>query len=479
MRVDEIASFTTGLSVTPPASAGFSVPLLLVDTEDVPLDRRYLITARASYADELTADSDAYNWAAALWSQNYNPSQAYIGRWASTATSPYFVCGSPAPFGDTWTAVTAGDFAITDGGSTEKLSTGSMASCQSLADVCSVIQAAVRVSTTFADDLADATVSIDALNRIVIKSSKTGALATVYSIVAPTDGTGTDITGENYLNIASNAFSTAGIDAEDPDDAMAAVLALDDTPFVICVRGASIDQTVSLANALPSYKKVGEFVITDDDAKNSALTTDVGYQLTASSNKNAHIIYTEHTDQSPDAAIIGEVYPRPEGSASLAFNGISGCYESGLDADGTTIKPLTVSERTALENKGYDYLVKPVNSVHLRHGLTPAGVEMRHRIAFYWLDKRCSEAAYAYLIANDVVTFSDEDIQAVGGIFKGYADILVTRKVIEEGYTMNLPTASEFETTVKATHTLTLADMAEMMAQFAVNDIVATVSATV
>jgi hypothetical protein len=45
MGIERYSSFVTNLSVTPPASAGFSVPLLLVDIEDVPLDRRYIITS--------------------------------------------------------------------------------------------------------------------------------------------------------------------------------------------------------------------------------------------------------------------------------------------------------------------------------------------------------------------------------------------------------------------------------------------------
>jgi hypothetical protein len=479
MGIERYSSFVTGLSVTPPASAGFSVPLLLVDTEDVPLDRRYIITSRSAYATDLTADSDAKNWCAGVWGgSSLNPSMAYIGRWVSTATSPYFVCGSPATFDSSWatgTPITDGTLDIKVGSTTSNVTAIDLTGDTSWADVCDSIEA----GTGFP---ADVTVTVDVLGRIIFTNTAgTGEAQDAISVLS--NGAGTDLTDPEYLNIASNSFAVAGMDAEDPDDALAAIKALDDTPFVCSVRGASIAQTVSLAAALPTYKMVGEFVINDTDAKNSGATTDVGYQLEGVANKNVHLIYSEHTTENPDAEVIGAGYPRPEGKWSSAFIGLSASHQSGLDVDGITDKSLTDAEIVALKAKGYDYLDKPSNAVHCCTGLTPSGAEMRHRIAFYWLDKRSSEAAYAYLRsqyeANEVVTFSDGDIQAIGGIVKGYIDTLVERKAIEPDYTLDLPTASEFDAATKATHTLALTDMARMFGQFAVNAISGTMTATV
>lgn len=484
MQVEQISSWTTGLSVTPPATGGFGVSLHLVDTDEVPLDRRYRITSKSSYPSQFTADSDAENWCAGLWGQNYNPEIAYVGRWAKTATSPYFVCGSPAAFSATWTAVTAGDFAVTDGSTTEQFTTATMAGATSLADVAAIIETEVQTSSSFAADLSAATVTVDVLGRIVLTSADTGAEATVYAIIAPTGGSGTDITGATLLNIASNAFSVAGIDAEDPDDALAAICAIDNTPFIVtCGSSPSIDQMVALAAALQMRKKIGEFKITDANAKNSAYTTDLMSLLSAGGNNNVHCVYTEHTAQQVDAAICGEIYTRPEGSAGPAFIDLQNMYESGLDPDGITPIPLTDEERLALEGKGCDYLVKPSSTVHCINGLTPGGIEIRHRIGLYWVDKRCSDAGYALLKSkaaqNQVVTFSDDDIQALGGIYKSYVDVQVARKAIEAGYTLSLPSAAEFDATVKATHIMELSDIATLMAQFAVTRLVVTSSATV
>lgn len=479
MKVNEIADVSTGLSATPPSVSSFSIPLLLVDHADVPIDMRYIITSRSAYSTDLTASTDQLSWATTLWGQNYNPATAYIGRWVSTASSPYFVCGSPGTTISNWTAVTvSGDFAITDGTDTEEFETASMAAVTSLADVAAIMQTEIQTASTITT-LATATCVVDSQNRIVVIDSATGAAATTISIIAPTGGGGTDITTTNFLNIASGAFIVSGLDAEGLDDALAAILALDDTPFVIHQRGGSIAQEVELGTAVITYRKVCLLKNNDLTTKTTAGTSDTAYQLSQLTNKNTHITYTEHTTQNPDAAINGEIFMRPEGSTNLALNALTSVFESGLGADSTSVVPLTVGERTALDAKGCDYLVKPSTIVHLVHGLTTGGVEMRHRVGFYWSDTRISEGIYAYLLSQPVVTFSDDDIIAIGDIAKRYLDILVTRKVIEGGYNLNLPSAADISATVKATHTLTLADVAALIGQIAVNDVVMTMTASV
>ena len=478
MNVSDLVSVSVGLSVTPAVVASFSVAMLLVDHADVPVDRRYITVDRSSYATELTADSAADEWATNLWGQNYNVTEAYIGRWVSSATPSHYICGDVGTTIATWTAVTAGDFGLSIGGvPTALVTTGTFAACTDMDDVAAVIQTAVQAE---GGDWAACTVTIDALDRLVLSNSDTGSTADAVSFIAPTGGMDTDVTTTNFLNISSGAFAVAGLDAEDPDDALAAIVALDNTPFIICLSGGTIAQNQDLATACATYKKIFEAVVNDTDAKDSGATTDLGYLLEALANNNSHLCYTEHTTQYPDAAVIGEIHARTEtGRASLALNALSGVSESGLDADGTTVIPLTSSERSALEDKGYDYLIQPSSSVHLRNGLTPGGVEVRHRVAYYWLEARVSEEIYAYLSTQDVVTFSDSDIAAMGGIVEKYLEILVSRKVIEDGYVLDMPKASDITAAVKATHTLTLSDIAALISQWAVNDVVMTMSATV
>lgn len=482
MQLSDIYSVSIGLSVVTAAQAGFSVPMLLVDSTDVPVDRRYIITTKSSYDTDLTADSDADLWCTTLWAQSMGgPSQAYIGRWVGTATPAHYICGSPGTTMATWAAVTAGDFGISVGGvPTALVTTGTMAAVTSLADVAALMETAVQA---LGGDWATCTVAVDALSRIVLSNSTTGSTSAAVAITAPTGGAGTDISAASYLNISSGAFAVAGLDAEDLDDALAAIVALDNTPFIINQRGGSIAQKVDLATACAVYKKIFECMDTDSDTKDSVATTDVAYQLEALSNNNSHITYTEHTTQSPDAAICGECHVRPEGQANIARIALSSVYASGLDLDGTTVIEMTATEEAALLGKGCDWLGEPAGVVHLKHGLTPGGVEVRHRIGLYWAEARAEELGvatlYAMAGANKPAVFSDEDIATLAAPIKHYLDLLVKRKVVEGDYELNLPSAADITAVTKATHTLTLEGLASLTAQWAINDVAAALTATV
>jgi hypothetical protein len=476
MKLSQLVDYSIGLSAVPASTTGFSVPLLLVDATEIPIDKRYRQVTRSTYATTLSGAAET--WAATLWGQNYNPASAYIGRWVSAASSPHFIMPSPGANFTTWAAVTAGDFAVTDGTNTDQVTTGTMAAVTSLADVAAVIQTALQNLTPTITGLDSATCSVDALGRLVITNSTTGSTAATISIIAPSGGSGTDISGTSYLNIAAG-FGVAGLDAEDPDDALAAILVLDNTPFIIHEIGASIAQQTALAVACAAQKKFYEINVRDADAKSAVATTDIAYALSALGNNNAHGTYTEHTTQYPSAAIGGEIMPLPEGTGQLSNHVLAQVSESGLDSDGTTVLALTDDERSALEDKGCDYLIKPVTSTHLRHGLTFGGIEVRHRVGYYWAEARTTEEIYAYLLVNRVTTFSDKHIQAIGATVAKYLDILVERECCEPGYTLNLPSAADISLVEKATHTLTLSDVAAIISQYAINDVVLTATATV
>lgn len=479
MDLREIANVQTGLSVTPAASAGFGVPACFVDHEDIPADVRILPVTRSSYGTDLAAGNPAKSWCTTLWSQNRNPATAYLVRWISEAIPPAFVMAGAKTVMETWAAVTAGRFAVTDGTSTEQLTTGTMAAVTDMDDVCAVIQTGLRASVTFAAWAATATVSVDARGRVVAKSGLAGADKDSFQIVTPTAGAGTDITGSDYLNIASRAYSVAGMDAETMDATLTAMLEKTKVPILICERGGSASDQVDLATAVIAQRRVCFLVLRDEDVKDPLVTNDAASQLKALANNNTIGIYTEHDEQNPDAAAIGEVAPRPEGSTSYALTGFASVSESGLGPDGVTTVPLTPAERIALDAKGCDYLVNPAGVVHLRRGLCFGGAEMRLRIAYLWADQRGSEGIYAFLLANPVTVFADDHISAIGGIVASYWETLVTRRAVEPGFAISLPSAASINATIKATHTLTLEDIASLISQLAVNDVSVTASATV
>ncbi len=489
MKVSEIVNVTIGLSVTPASQASFNVPLLLVDHADVPIDQRYRQVTRSSYTSDLTAATPARNWCAALWGQNYNPAQAYIGRWVSAASSPYIAFPSAVETLATWTAVTTGYLKITDNTTptpnTDEIGPLNFSAVTSMADVCQVIETALQaIGAPNITGLDTATCALDALDRPTITNSTSGAAAATISIT--TASTGIDIGGSGYLGAD---IVQAGLDAEALGTAMNAILALDNTPYIMCQRGGSIAQVVAFSTAVNALSKILLLVDNNTDSKNSGSTTDAPYQIEALSHQRTHICYTEHAtangaaaNQHPDAAVIGEVLARldKEGAINLALNPLSGVSESGLGGDLTSVIPLTAGERTALENKGCDYLVTPSTETHLTKGLAAGGNEIRVMIGKDFMEAKCSEEIYAYLVANEVTTFSDEDIQAFKGIVSYWADEMAERKLLDPtSFVWNFPEAADFTAAQKATHTMTLSDVLSANVDSAVNDIVMTLSFSV
>src|SRR3972149_999777 len=380
MRMDQIATTSIGLAAVPNTRAGFGVPLLLVDHADIPIYLRYRMFSQSDYTD-LTAASAARLWLADMWGQGAYatrmPKYAYVGRWISAASSPHFVCGHHNTTLSAWTGVTAGRFAVVDNTGTplkDEVTCGTMASCTSIADVCTVMQAALfAISSPNISGLKPATVALDANGRIVLTNSTTGAAAKTVAIVAPASGT--DITGSGFPD-GGDGDSVSGYDAEGSDDALSSVLDKTNVPFMVALSGGDGDDVVELASVLASYNKMGCFVVRDTDAKEGG-TDNAAYDLSQLANQNCYLIYTEHTGDNPDAAMIGKNLAEDEGSVNWALSPIANCYESGLDSYSGAGQAITDAERAYIKAAGCDVLVKPSNLVHSLDGLAPGGNEIR------------------------------------------------------------------------------------------------------
>lgn len=469
MRTDQIMNVAIGLSATPASQANFSVPMLLVDTDDVPIYRRYRTVSKSTFGTNLTDSTDHMSWCTTLWGQNYNPALAYIGRWVSAASSPKFICYSAVQTISVWSAISDGSCTVTTTAGADALTVLDFSSVTTVAMIAAVFDAALVAGGT-----SGARCAVDALGNIVFTDPVVTGVG-ADTVVISASGAGTHVELPAYLNVAAG-FAEAGMDAETMTAALNAILALDNTPFAINERGGSIAEVLAFSTGVNAKSKILLLRVTDTDAKNPALSSDVGYQIEAVSHQKTHMTYTEHTTQNPDAAICGEILPKTEAKCDFHSVPLAGVSESGLHVDGTTVIPLTDDERIALEAKGYDYLVDPAGSVHHRHGLAAGGYEMRIMVGKMFMEAKVSEGVYGYRIANDVVTFSDDDIQAIKSIVIRWADILVDRKVLEAGYTVTMPSAEDFTAAAKATHVMDLDDISDAETQRSVHSVNITMS---
>ncbi|MCP4550414.1 MAG: hypothetical protein GY835_28480, partial [bacterium] len=58
--IPDIVNASVSLSAVGASQAKFSVPILLVDDSNIPVDRRYRTVTKSSYTTTLTAATDAY-----------------------------------------------------------------------------------------------------------------------------------------------------------------------------------------------------------------------------------------------------------------------------------------------------------------------------------------------------------------------------------------------------------------------------------
>lgn len=466
--VQDFADPRIGLSVTPAGTANFNIPGLITDDDAVPFDQVLRSFTASTYSSSFTSGSDESNWMAALWAQDTGgPDKAYVIRWAKAASAAYCVCPDAVTTISTWTGLAAtGQLKIREGASDEDINPD-FTSVTSMADVAAAIQTALQAGIL----TASYTCTLDDLSRITITSDNTGASADAVSIDTP--AAGTDLSLPAYLGAS---FSQAGFDAEAPETAMNRALARNSEPFAFDLIGGSIAQYVSLSTAIAALSKVAFFTVRDTDAYDSGATTDVGYLIEALGHNQTRILFTRQTSQWPSAADMGQTLAKLEGSANHALTQLTNISLPGLAADGTTIIAMTDDQETALKAKGYDWPVKPINVTHFVHGLAAGGNEMRVMVGKMFIEYQIAVAWYGYLIASDVVTFSDGDIINLGELVRYWLDIAVERKLLDADYTLNLPSASDFTAAVKATHIMDLPNISDADVQIAVNKITGTLN---
>ncbi len=468
--ISDFSSVTINLTRTPAAAVNFGVAMLLVDHADIPPDIRYRSMTRATYQALVTADTAHDLWMDDLWGQTLNPDELYLARWCSAATLAYLVCPNATTDVAAWAALAAtAQLKIHEGVANEDIApdfTGDT----SMADVCATIQAAMLAGPGMT---AAYTCSLDILGRVTIHSDLSGSGSDEVSIDTPAGGV--DLSLPAWLGGATTIFQD-GCDIETLAESMNLVLAVDNTPFIMCEIGGSIAQKVAFSTAVNALDKIFLCVSNDTDCKSGGSTTDVAYLIHANDDQQTHLEYTEHTADNPDACICGEIMPYTEARRSFALWPMLELHMSGLRvSDGEAIQ-LTVAEEVALAAKGCDYLVAPRGLEHFATGLAAGGNEMRIMIGKFYCEAMITEEVYAYMLAQDVVTFSDDDILAVQSIMEKWLDEMVIRKVLEADYTIDMPSAADFSAATKATHIMDLTNVANADAQITVNQINITLS---
>jgi len=448
----------------------FGLQLFMVDDDQILPDQRVLIVSQSDYTD-LTSGTVPRNYANVFFAQKRVPAQLMLGRWFSAATNPYTYSG-PALETDytVWKAITDGTIEFSDGTNTESITAVDFSSITSAAQIPTVLTAklAALVAPTITG-LDTSTFEYDALGRLNLRMSTTGASA--LTVTLQSEGTGTDLTSAAFLDSANGA-AVAGFDAEEPTAALAAIQAVNDTFYNVHIRGESNTQQVALAADIEAKEKLLDLFITDANAVSSASTTDVPYQLEALSYKRTMCIYTEQTTEFPDAAVAGCVLPADEGTTSFAFEVLSGVTDSG--GSGT----LSTTERSVLATKSCTWIETIGSNTYLYDGITSGGEEKRVMLARDWFVSRIREGIFTDQLNQPLSAFDNPTLSRVENRIREVGAEAIARGILldteEFPWTVTIPDADSFSSADRATRTMTIDDAFVGYINSAVNDYVIT-----
>lgn len=467
--VDHI-NFQTLLQTASAPRASFGIGLFLVDDEQIPLDVRFRYVTKTSSGEDLTSGTVPYDYSDIYFKQSIIADKLMLGRWAKVATNPLFVCG-PGYEKDylIWKAISDGTFKVIDNTTPTPLEddlTGvTFVAITALSQVPTVLTAAIQaIVTPNITGLDTSTFEFDSLGRLMLKMSTSGEAAKSVSIT--TEGTGTDLS--DALMDAPNGKSVAGIDAEEPTDAKAAIQAIDNTFYNIQIRGENAAQAQALSVDVEGDEKLLDLFITDPNAEDPQSTTDVPYLLKQLSHKRTNCIYTTKTTEYSDAAAAGNFLPAKEGTKQFEWKPLVGVTDSLTTFENET------SRRQALKDKNCSYLEAIGNVVILYNGLSSGGIEKRIMLGRDWFNATNRIDIFNFQTRVDLAAFDNDTMGALEEIVKKNMDEAIVRKIgvntAARPATVNFPDADDISQAERDTHRLEQYEVFRMYLNTAIHD---------
>jgi len=461
-RVDVQAILQTAV---PPADS-FAKNLFLIDSAEVPTDKRVVEVTRSDFADVFDSTGLAYAYAQTHFSQKRTPDSLLVGRYIKAASPTYSIMG-----GDyettlaIWTAISDGSLAVDLNGTPTDVTGIDLASATTLEQVWALITAAIQA--VFADTSAE--LAVDNFDRLVFTSpGNTGATNTVQlKPVSP--ATGTDLaTLLDYLN----QTPVAGSAAESIVDAIDAVEAIDSSGYFITMNSYTEADLLLFAGKIESMEKIGIVMSDDTDIKDPAKTDDPFSQLKALGYKRTAGIYYESISSRPtmfpDSAGLGAVMPAKEGTTKFCQEALVGVTGSGYSS------PLSKGESDVVNDKN-GMVVEFVGDVtYWFDGLTFGGEEIRIMLGRDWFVSTIRNAIFAYTIQQPLTAFDNETLTAIAGFISDAGEEAILRRILvntaERPFSVNLPDADDFTQAERASHKMEVFDAFQAYLNSAVNE---------
>lgn len=156
-------------------------------------------------------------------------------------------------------------------------------------------------------------------------------------------------------------------------------------------------QVEALSDAIQAMRKIYGTSTQSADALVGSITTDIGSVLEAKGNDRTFVLYSATADtQYPEAAWIGGQLPEIPGSNTWEYKTLAG----------VTAAPLSDSNITVLEAKGYNYYTEIKGASVTRRGVMAGGTWIDEIIFVDWLHARIQEQIFFRLINRKKVPYT-------------------------------------------------------------------------
>ena len=397
LSVSRLIDVTVVLAPVAAQGANLNSLLIMGDSNVINVEERIRsYDSLEEVAADFGVNDPEYDAAVLFFGQIPQPSQLYIGRWASTATHGYLFCGALSVEEqdiDTWKAIVAGQFKINlNGAGATNVTCGTFAGAANINAVAAIIQVAVRAIG--GGGFAAATVTWNG-SQFVFGSGTTGAASTVAALTA---GNAADISAVLKGTAGTLSNIVDGIAAETPEEA---VIILNNNAVswyaltFAATQVISDDEYLDVCGFVEASSNPHVLGITSTDAAcaDPASTTDIAYLVNAAGYNRSFVQYSDNDYAA--ASFFGR-------AVTVNFDGSNTTLTMMYKQEpGVVPQSLTATQADALKTKKANVFVNYNNDTAIiQYGTMASGAYFDDIFGLDWLKQAVQTAVYNLLYTS-------------------------------------------------------------------------------
>ncbi len=435
LPIGDVIRGSVSLSPTAAQERNFGLNLFLGDSDVIDTAERMRTYSSSTQASsDFGINSPEFQAIELFFSQNPQPAQCIVGRWASTATKGLL---RGAPLSPSQQAITV--FNVINNGSLSISVDGQVhvATAIDLTNASNLNAVAAAIQTIIGGF---ASITWDSNNqRFQVESATSGTLSSVGFAVAP--GSGTNLGPLLGLNNVPNsgAYTVPGIVAEDLAATVAKFMDLSADWYMLSMASTAAPsnqdyQKVAAVIEAASPSRI--FGITNEDPStlDPTINTDIASILNLAGYRRSTVLYTSQTDFAV-ASMLGR-------AATVDFDGADTTITLNFkQLPGVSPEFLTESQRLALRGKKCNaYLRYNNNTSILQEGWMASGDWFDAIHGTDWLLNACQTAIWnLYLTIGTKIPQTDQGLDTVVNTLASECEQGAVNGLIGRGLVWNGP----------------------------------------